>query len=166
MIERTEKESGGRVTEPERLQARLSGQNRVLEMVATGAPLPEVLDQLRRLIEDEAADAVCSVNLLDPDDSNRSGGPISGAQGAWPTNIMSSRGEVLGFFEVKFCTPRQASSSETRVVEMAAYLAGLRSSARGRSGRTRRSTSDIAPSLKAIRTRCGSTTSGLSASWP
>ena len=150
MIERTGNESSG-VTEPERMQAGVSGQNRVLEMVARGAPLPEVLDQLSRLIEEEAADAVCSITLLDTargissgpsgqclhggeaaaldrvgeDDRNCNGAPGSGEQGGWPTNIMSSRGEVVGFFEVKFCTPRGASSSETRVVEMAAHLAGI-----------------------------------------
>ena len=52
--------------EHDAMKAMVSGQNRILEMLAMGAPLPEVLDRLRRLVEAEAAGAVCSVTLLGP----------------------------------------------------------------------------------------------------
>ena len=53
------------VTERERMQAMVSGQNRVLEMLALGAPLLEVLDQLTQLVEERAVGALCSVWLVD-----------------------------------------------------------------------------------------------------
>ncbi|MFL5608496.1 MAG: GAF domain-containing protein [Gemmatimonadaceae bacterium] len=44
-----------------------AGQHQVLEMVATGAPLPEVLTLLVHVIEDQCDGTVCSVLLLDQD---------------------------------------------------------------------------------------------------
>lgn len=41
------------------------GQNRLLEMIATDAPLDETLDSLMRLIESQSQGVVCSVLLLD-----------------------------------------------------------------------------------------------------
>jgi GAF domain-containing protein len=49
---------------PETLRA---GQNRLLEMIATSAPLMATLDSLVRLIETQIADATCSILLLDRD---------------------------------------------------------------------------------------------------
>ena len=59
--------SGGPDEPPESSPTLLSGQTRVLEMIATGAPLPEVLDALVRLIEHESPRIFCSVLLLDED---------------------------------------------------------------------------------------------------
>lgn len=44
-----------------------AGQARVLEMIATGAPLPRVLDALVGVIELEASDLIASILLLDDD---------------------------------------------------------------------------------------------------
>ncbi len=44
-----------------------TGQSRVLEMVARGAPLKDTLDQLMLLIESQAEGVYCSVLLLDDD---------------------------------------------------------------------------------------------------
>jgi PAS domain S-box-containing protein len=46
-------------------EALANGQKRVLEMIALGSPLPEVLDSLARLIEDQSPDGRCSIMLLD-----------------------------------------------------------------------------------------------------
>ena len=43
------------------------GQNRVLELIAQGAPLGNVLDVLLRLIQGQCPGMLCSVLLLDPD---------------------------------------------------------------------------------------------------
>ncbi len=53
--------------EYKRSEAIKSGTNRVLEMVARGAPLIEVLDVLTRFIEEHADGMLCSILLLDPD---------------------------------------------------------------------------------------------------
>lgn len=49
---------------PESLRA---GQNRLLEMIATSAPLTATLDGLVRLIETQIPDTTCSILLLDTD---------------------------------------------------------------------------------------------------
>ena len=51
----------------------LAGQNRVLEMIASGAPLSDVLASLTRFIESQSAGLVCSVLLLDEDNRLRQG---------------------------------------------------------------------------------------------
>jgi PAS domain S-box-containing protein len=43
----------------------LKGQNQVLELVGKGAPLPEALDLLLRVIEAQCRDMLCSILLLD-----------------------------------------------------------------------------------------------------
>jgi signal transduction histidine kinase len=54
------------VDEPKRAEALLAGEKRLLEMVATGCSLPEVLDALCRFVEDTARPCYCSVYLIDP----------------------------------------------------------------------------------------------------
>ena len=55
----------GPTAPPESAPAILSGQTHVLEMIATGAPLEDVLDTLVRLIERESPRIFCTVLLLD-----------------------------------------------------------------------------------------------------
>lgn len=44
----------------------LCGENRILEMLATGCPLSDILDALCRLIENTASGSLCSILLVDP----------------------------------------------------------------------------------------------------
>ena len=44
----------------------LGGENRILEMLATGRPLSDILDALCRLIENIASESCCSILLVDP----------------------------------------------------------------------------------------------------
>ncbi len=55
------------ITARKRNQALLAAQTRVLEMIATGAAFPEVLDVLARLIEEQSDEAICSLLLLAQD---------------------------------------------------------------------------------------------------
>jgi PAS domain S-box-containing protein len=48
-----------------RTQSLLAGQKRVLEMIAMGAPLPNVLEALTRTIEQQSPELFCSILLLD-----------------------------------------------------------------------------------------------------
>ncbi|MEO8004920.1 MAG: PAS domain S-box protein, partial [Betaproteobacteria bacterium] len=43
----------------------IAAQRRVLEMIASGAPLPEILDAIVRQTEEQAPDMLCSILLLD-----------------------------------------------------------------------------------------------------
>ena len=54
------------VTQRKRREALLAGENRVLEMVAKGDSLPEILDSLCLLVEEQSSDALASILLMDP----------------------------------------------------------------------------------------------------
>ncbi|MCP3709943.1 PAS domain-containing protein [Paraburkholderia sp. CNPSo 3274] len=53
------------IDDRKRAEALLAGENRLLEMIATGQPLPTVLDALCRLVEEIASDCVCRVTFQD-----------------------------------------------------------------------------------------------------
>ena len=53
------------ISDRKRNKALMKAQNTVLEMIASGAPLPQVLDVLTRLIEEQSNGALCSILLLD-----------------------------------------------------------------------------------------------------
>ncbi len=55
------------ITERKRAEEFLAGQARVLEMMATGAPLEDTLDALIRLIEEDSGGTLGSILLLTPD---------------------------------------------------------------------------------------------------
>ncbi|HKQ29761.1 MAG TPA: diguanylate cyclase, partial [Burkholderiales bacterium] len=55
------------ITERRRADALRNGEARVLEMIATGAPLNDTLAELMRLTESQADGMLCSVLLLDED---------------------------------------------------------------------------------------------------
>src|SRR4029077_4158295 len=53
------------ITERKRAEALLAGEKRLLEMVAGGSSLPQILDSLCRLVEEQAPDVLASILLLD-----------------------------------------------------------------------------------------------------
>ena len=59
-------ESRGRLGELEQAESLLAGENRLLELVARGEPLPSILDGICRLVEEVSAGSLCSILLLDP----------------------------------------------------------------------------------------------------
>ena len=61
--------------ERDRIATLLAGQTRVLEMIAVGTPLPDVLTALSRLIEQQASDMLCSILLLDGDQLRHGAAP-------------------------------------------------------------------------------------------
>src|SRR6266576_6520132 len=56
-----------RMGELEQGEALLAGENRLLEMVATGERLPSILDGICRLVEEISPGSLCSILLLDAD---------------------------------------------------------------------------------------------------
>src|SRR5262245_52283791 len=54
------------IDDRKRAEALLVGEKRLLEMVASGCSLPDVLDALCRFVEDMAGRCYCSVYLIDP----------------------------------------------------------------------------------------------------
>ena len=56
---------GADIKDHERAEALLAGENRLLEMIATGAPLGETLDALCRLVERMSPEWLASILLVD-----------------------------------------------------------------------------------------------------
>ncbi|MEA2723022.1 MAG: hypothetical protein QOH59_793 [Gemmatimonadales bacterium] len=54
------------ITERKRDEALLAGEKRLLEMIAKGEPLPQLLEALCRLVEETATGSLCSILLVDP----------------------------------------------------------------------------------------------------
>ena len=63
------------ITDRKRTESLLAGEKRVLEMVAKGDSLAEILDSLCRLVEEQADDALASILLLDEDRLRHGGAP-------------------------------------------------------------------------------------------
>jgi len=55
------------ITERKRAETLLAGEKRVLEMIATGSPLREILNVLCLIIEDQRRDTLASILLVNPD---------------------------------------------------------------------------------------------------
>jgi PAS domain S-box-containing protein len=56
-------------------EALLAGEKVILELVAKGNPLPEILDSLCRLVEEQASDALASILLVEGDRLRHGGAP-------------------------------------------------------------------------------------------
>jgi two-component system cell cycle sensor histidine kinase/response regulator CckA len=75
------------ITERKRAEALLAGQNRILEMIALGAPLDDILTNLMRLIESQGHGMLCSILLLDDDGVHVQGGVAPSLPGAYLTAL-------------------------------------------------------------------------------
>ncbi|WP_017715652.1 PAS domain-containing protein [Kamptonema formosum] len=58
------------ITDRKRERALLAGQNRILELIATGVEIPEVLNFLARFIESQSEEAFCCIMLPEPNGKN------------------------------------------------------------------------------------------------
>jgi hypothetical protein len=63
------------IEDRKRAEALLTGEKRILEMVAKGDSLPQILDTLCRLVEDQASDVLTSVLLLESNCLRHGGAP-------------------------------------------------------------------------------------------
>ena len=98
----------------------LSEQGRILEMIATRAPLPEVLDRLVQLAESQLDGQHVAIVL--PDGATL---PAPGCQVCWSAPIVSHNEAVLGSVVVQGAVPRLPTAHERHGVEAVARLAGI-----------------------------------------
>jgi len=82
--------------ERQRAGALLAAQNRVLEMVAAGALLPDVLEALSCLIDEQAAGARCAILLLHEDGVRLQVGAAPGFSDEYACVIDGTRGGPAG----------------------------------------------------------------------
>ena len=63
------------IEDRKRAEALIAGEKRILELVAKGDPLPEILDSLCRLVEQQASGALASILLVEGDRLKHGGAP-------------------------------------------------------------------------------------------
>ena len=63
------------ITERKRAEALLTGEKRILEMVAKGDPLPQILDSVCRFVEEQASGFLASILLVDGSRLRHGGAP-------------------------------------------------------------------------------------------
>jgi PAS domain S-box-containing protein len=92
----------------------LEGQALVLEGIARGAPLPDVLRAITLLVERHAPGSSTAIVL--------NGAPTPNA---WSTPIHSTSGVVLGTLGLSYAEPRAPTSAEQELVAVATNLAAI-----------------------------------------
>ena len=100
----------------------------VLEKIATGAPLREVLDTLVLAVEGLSTKTKASVLLLDHDGAHLRIGAAPHPELAdrrWATPILDPDGQQLGTFELHYAEPRSPGRDDRELVARATYLAGI-----------------------------------------
>jgi len=110
-------------------QTDLLGEKSILNLISTGAPLAEILNNLCTAIDLQLGNIV-SVMLL-PDDAERDFKTI--AHGAlqfglhlyWSADIGLGDEDVLGSFEMYCCVPRTPTPFELRQIQRATHMAAL-----------------------------------------
>lgn len=125
--------------------ALLSAQIHALELIAAGAPLPDVLATIARTIEDQAArEAAVAICIVDPTgnlhvaaapslpdavglafDGTTDLPAADGLASAWSMPIVSSEGTTLGTIETYFRTQREPTGRERDIVKMFCRTASL-----------------------------------------
>jgi hypothetical protein len=111
------------------IQTRLPGEDRLLELIFTDAPLAQVLNNLCTALDLQVGNIVSLV--LFPDDEEHAVHTIARSAADLGlfvfccAAIVSPDEELLGTFEAYSCLPRGPTPSECKLIERAAHLAAL-----------------------------------------
>jgi PAS domain S-box-containing protein len=105
----------------------LEGQKQVLEMLARGASLLEVLDLLIRTVEEQSPQMQCSILVFPKPIKINSGNVVlsGGLRTCDSEPIFSSTGEVLGTVTGYYRKPRRSRAEDLQLRQTAAYIAGI-----------------------------------------
>jgi PAS domain S-box-containing protein len=115
------------ITERKRTEALLAGEKLLLEMIAAGESLPDVLQALCRVVEAQGDEGMhCTVELAG-DEPAAPGRPRETAEtgAGWMVPVLDVAGGRLATFVTTLPMPRQPSEADRRLLERAARLAGI-----------------------------------------
>ncbi len=107
----------------------LAGEGHLLELISSGAPLPQVLDKVCTALDVQVGNVVSLV--LFPDDEEHFVHTIANTAAEFGlsvfsrTAILSPSEELFGTFEIYCCFPRTPAPSEDRLIQRATHLAAL-----------------------------------------
>ena len=115
--------------ESEAIQTLQFSEGHVLELISTGAALPDVLDKICTAFDVQTGNVVSVVLLLDEDEhftrTIAQYGAECGLSVFSCTAILSQSDELLGTFEIYSCFRRSPTGNETMLIERATSLAAL-----------------------------------------
>lgn len=115
--------------ESDDMQTLLAGEAHLLELISTGAPLPQVLNKVCTALDVQVGNVVSLVLL--PDGEEHTAHTIANSAAEFGlsvfsrTAILSPSEELFGTFEIYCCSPRTPTPREERLIQRAAYLAAL-----------------------------------------
>jgi PAS domain S-box-containing protein len=105
----------------------LEGQKQVLEMLAKGASLSEVLNVLIQTVEEQSVEMQCSIVVF-PKPLKMASTNVAltgGLRTCYSEPIFSSTGEVLGTVTGHYQKPRRSKAEDLQLRQTAAYIAGI-----------------------------------------
>jgi diguanylate cyclase (GGDEF)-like protein/PAS domain S-box-containing protein len=132
------------ITERKRNEELQLWQNRILNMVATGAELPDILAEIAQFIEAQFDQALCSIRILNADGTTLIGGAGPGlpdrcktleACSSWP--IFGKEARMLGTLALCFREPVAPSAEDLELLNICTRLAGIAAESRASEERIR-----------------------------
>jgi hypothetical protein len=115
--------------ESDNMQTLLAQEGHLLELISSGAPLPQVLDQVCAALDVQVGNVVSLV--LFPDDEEHIVHTIASTAAEFGlsvfsrTAILSPSEELFGTLEIYCCFPRAPAPSEDTLIQRATHLAAL-----------------------------------------
>jgi hypothetical protein len=115
--------------EPDTVSSVLVGESHLLELISTGAPLPEVLDKICAALDVQVGNVV-SVALSSEDNQLARNELAEQAAefGLYVFSccaIVSKSDQLLGTLETYICLPRNPTVDEARLIQRASQIAAL-----------------------------------------
>lgn len=98
----------------QRMEAQLAGEKRLLEMVASGYALTDVLNELCKFVEN-TADCRCAIYLADSREANS----------GWSTPIHARDGQVLGTFAILQHEPASPTRVQLDLIAQVTHIASI-----------------------------------------
>ncbi len=113
----------------DKIQYLLSAEERLLQSVSTGAPLPEVLNEICNALDCQVGNVVSLISLPRDDASELAEIAINAALFGLYTfcseGVFAENDELLGSLEMYCSVPRSPSASEFQCIERAKCLAAI-----------------------------------------
>jgi hypothetical protein len=115
--------------ESETIQTLQFSESHVLELISTGAALPDVLDKICTALDVQMGNVASLVLFMDDAEhfthTMAQYAAKCGLSLFSCTAILSPSDELLGTFEIYSCFPRGPTRNENMLIERATYLAAL-----------------------------------------
>lgn len=98
----------------------LLGQAQLLERIARGSPLPDVLAAIVRFVEHHASGAAATIHVYDLHQPDGDPPPHS-----WAVTIPGPQGGTVGTIALRYSPPREPTPPERDVLAVASHLASI-----------------------------------------